>query len=63
MIWIAYAMAWLSTSAAAIAGMYFTHSAWCLWVFTMPACIEIKNRWHGDEKKKKAGRKAGKKVG
>lgn len=52
MVWIAYAMAWLSTSAAAIAGMYFTHSAWCLWVFILPACIEIKNRRDEDKEEK-----------
>ena len=41
MIYFAYAMAWISTSAAVIAGMYFTKSAWCLWAFALPACIEL----------------------
>lgn len=41
MIWFAYAMAWISTSVAVTAGMYFTHSAWCLWAFILPACIEL----------------------
>lgn len=50
MAYIAYTMAWLATSAAAIAGMYFTHSAWCLWVFILPACIGIKSG-KDDEKK------------
>lgn len=41
MIYFAYVMAWISTSVAVIAGMYFTHSAWCLWAFILPACIEL----------------------
>lgn len=41
MIWFAYAMAWISTAAAAIAGMYFTRSAWCLWALLLPACIKM----------------------
>lgn len=41
MLYFAYVMAWISTSVAVIAGMYFTHSAWCLWAFILPACIEL----------------------
>lgn len=41
MFYFAYAMAWISTSVAVITGMYFTHSAWCLWTFILPACIEL----------------------
>lgn len=48
MIYFAYAMAWISTSVAVIAGMYFTHSAWCLWAFILPACIEL-TRSHKDD--------------
>lgn len=40
-IWFAYGTAWISTAAAAIAGIYFTHSPWCLWVFAFPVCIEL----------------------
>lgn len=49
MVWFAYAMAWLSTALAAIAGMYFTHSAWCLWALLLPACISIKTDKNGKE--------------
>lgn len=47
MIYLAYVVAWISTSAAVIAGMYFTHSAWCLWAFILPACIKL-TRSHKD---------------
>ncbi len=49
MIYFAYAMAWISASAAVIAGMYFTKSAWCLWAFILPACIEIKHKKKDEE--------------
>lgn len=49
MVYLAYAMAWISTSAAVIAGMYFTKSAWCLWAFVLPACIELKHKPKGKE--------------
>lgn len=49
MIYFAYAMAWISTSAAVIAGMYFTKSAWCLWAFVLPACIELTHKQKGKE--------------
>lgn len=49
MIYFAYAMACVSTSVAVIAGMYFTHSAWCLWAFILPACIKITHRNKDDE--------------
>lgn len=44
MIYFAYAMAWISTSVAVVAGMYFTKSAWCLWAFVLPACIELTHK-------------------
>lgn len=50
MVWFAYAMAWLSTAAACIAGMYFTHSAWCLWALILPACIKITNGKESEDK-------------
>lgn len=40
-MWFAYGLVWFSTALAACAGMYFTHSAWCLWVFIFPACVKI----------------------
>lgn len=49
MIYFAYAMAWISTSVAVIAGMYFTHSAWCLWAFILPACIKITDKNKDDK--------------
>lgn len=41
MMWIAYACAWIATSAAIIAGIYLTGSAWCLWAFFIPAMIKV----------------------
>lgn len=41
MIYFSYATAWVSTSVAAISVMYFAHSAWCLWAFSLPACIDF----------------------
>lgn len=49
MIYFVYAMAWISTSAAVIAGMYFTKSAWCLWAFVLPACIELTHKPKDEE--------------
>lgn len=49
MIYFAYAMAWISTSVAVVAGMYFTKSAWCLWAFVLPACIELTHKQKGKE--------------
>lgn len=49
MIYFAYAMAWVSTAVATIAGMYFTHSAWCLWAFILPACIELTHKNKDDK--------------
>lgn len=41
MIWLGYGLAWLSTSIATSVGIYYTHSAWCLWALILPACINI----------------------
>lgn len=41
MIWLGYGLAWLSTAIATSVGIYYTHSAWCLWAFILPACIKI----------------------
>lgn len=49
MIYLAYSMAWISTSVAVIAGMYFTKSAWCLWAFILPACIELTHKNKDEE--------------
>lgn len=49
MIYLAYAAAWISTAVAVIAGMYFTHSAWCLLALILPACIKITYKSKDDE--------------
>ena len=41
MIYFAYAMAWLSTAIAVSVGIYFTHSALCLWALLIPAFIKV----------------------
>ena len=41
MIWLGYGLAWLSTAIATSVGIYYTYSAWCLWAFILPACINI----------------------
>ena len=41
MIWLAYASAWIATSAAVIAGIYLTGSAWCLWALFIPLGIRV----------------------
>jgi hypothetical protein len=47
MMWIAYAAAWLSTGTAVSFGIYYTHSASCLWALMIPAALSLMNR-HGD---------------
>lgn len=41
MVWIGYGLAWLSTALAISVGIYYTHSAWCLWALILLACIGI----------------------
>lgn len=41
MIYFAYAMAWVSSAIAVSCGIYFTHSAWCLWALLIPALIKV----------------------
>lgn len=36
---LVYPVAWISSSCAAIAGVYFTGSAWCIFVMVLPALI------------------------
>ena len=43
-MWIAHGIMWISTAMAAIAGRYFTHSAWCLWVFVFPICVSFSRK-------------------
>lgn len=50
MVYLAYAIMWISTAVASIAGMYFTHSAWCLLVFIVPACIKFQCEESDEEK-------------
>lgn len=49
MIYLAYAAAWIGTSVAVVAGMYFTKSAWCLWALVLPACIKITHKQKCEE--------------
>ncbi len=49
MVYLAYAAAWISAAAAVIAGMYFTHSPWCLWALLFPACIKLEHHFKDDE--------------
>lgn len=55
MIWIVYVAAWISTSAAAIAGMYLTGSAWCLWALLLPVLYAVKNDRNDEENKNDKG--------
>lgn len=48
-MWVfAYAASWISTSAAVIAGLYFTNSAWCLWALLLPAMLSWNSSGDGD---------------
>ena len=49
MIWLAYAVAWVSTAIAVSVGVYFTGSAWCLGAMMLPACISLKSSKKDDE--------------
>jgi hypothetical protein len=40
-VWTTIAVIWVASSAAIIAGMYLTKSAWCLWAFLIPGSIRI----------------------
>lgn len=42
-------MVYLAYAAAVIAGMYFTHSPWCLWALVFPACIKLTHHFKDDE--------------
>lgn len=44
MMWFANAVAWISTSAAVIAGIDLTGSAWCLWALFIPALIRVTHK-------------------
>lgn len=41
-MWFAYAIMWIAVSAAVIAGMLITKSAWCLWAFLLTDSIKSK---------------------
>lgn len=49
MIWLAYIIAWLSTSLAVCVGIYFTHSIKCLWFLLIPGLINIKSSSNDDD--------------
>lgn len=51
MIFLAYATAWISTAVAAIFGIYFTHSPWCLIAFAFPLGINLSHQYKDDESK------------
>ena len=42
-MWLAYAIIWISVSLTACFGVYITKSAWCLWALLLPACIGFSN--------------------
>lgn len=44
MMWLAYASAWIATSAAVIAGIYLTGSTWCLLALFIPAMIRVTHK-------------------
>lgn len=54
MIYFAYVIAWISTSAAVISGMYFTKSALCLWALALPACIKLTRNSEDDKESEEA---------
>lgn len=43
-VWFAVGMMWVSVSAAVIAGMYLTESAWPLLAFILPTAFEVKEQ-------------------
>lgn len=52
-IWKIYASMWFATAIAVSVGIYFTHSAWCLWALLLPAlcgCDVLKTDDEGKEK-------------
>jgi hypothetical protein len=51
MMWIAYAIAWASSAAAASLGTYLTGSPWCLLVMVLPALISISKDSDSEEEK------------
>ena len=48
-IWKIYASMWFATAIAVSVGIYFTHSAWCLWALLLPACSNLKIENNADE--------------
>lgn len=38
---IMYASAWIATSIAVVFGIKYTKSAWCLWAFLLPVCLNM----------------------
>lgn len=39
MKWLAYGLMWMSIAAGVTAGIYVTHSNWCLWAFVIPIIV------------------------
>ena len=52
MMWIAYAIAWISTAAAVSVGMYYTHNPKVLWALLIPALIRVTRSDKDKEKEK-----------
>lgn len=50
--YIAYALAWVSTSIAVSTGIYYTHKASCLWFMLIPALISFHAEPSDNEKTK-----------
>ena len=51
-MWIAYAIAWISTAAAVSVGMYYTHNPKVLWALLIPALIRVTRSDKDKEKEK-----------
>lgn len=51
MMWIAYALAWISTATAVSVGIYYTDNPKCLLALFIPALIRVSTR---DDKKEKS---------
>ena len=48
MAYFAYALIWVAVSAAIVAGIYLTGSAYCLLAFLIPATISLVHNKDGD---------------
>lgn len=40
-MWFIFSISWITTAIASVAGLYFTHRPGCLWVFILPALVDM----------------------